>query len=81
MKHATPFLLCWVLVSPVCSQPLVRGEPVEEAIAANNRFAFDLYAKLSNGSGNVFFSPYSLSIALAMTHTGACGETGRWHQD
>ncbi len=42
---------------------------------ANNKFAFELYGKLSSGEGNVFFSPYSISTALAMTYEGAKGKT------
>jgi serpin B len=40
---------------------------------ANNKFAFDLYAALSNTETgkNVFVSPYSISSALAMTYEGA----------
>jgi serpin B len=41
---------------------------------SNNKFAFDMYAKL-NTDQNLFFSPYSLSAALAMVYEGAKGET------
>lgn len=42
----------------------------------NRRFALDLYAKLrTEQAGNLFFSPSSLSTALAMTYGGARGET------
>lgn len=46
---------------------------------ANNQFAFDLYSRLakdqkSTGS-NIFFSPISLSSALAITYEGARGKT------
>jgi serine protease inhibitor len=41
----------------------------------NNQFALDLYAKLRGADGNLFFSPYSISTALAMTRAGARGET------
>ncbi len=44
---------------------------------ASNRFAFDLYGRLRGREGNLFFSPYSLSSALAMTYAGARGETAR----
>jgi serpin B len=51
-----------------------------QAIAdANNRFALDLYAKLAadeqNRGKNLFFSPYSVHTALAMTTTGAKANT------
>jgi len=41
----------------------------------NNAFAFDLYEKLKEVEGNLFFSPYSISTALAMTYAGARGNT------
>jgi len=40
----------------------------------NLAFALDLYAEVK-GKGNVFFSPYSISTALAMTYAGAAGRT------
>lgn len=40
-------------------------------------FAFNLYGRLRGGEGNVFFSPYSVWTALAMTSAGARGETAR----
>jgi serpin B len=42
---------------------------------ANNQFAFDLYKDLRNKRGNLFFSPLSISTALAMVHAGARGLT------
>lgn len=42
---------------------------------ANNAFAFDLYRQLAREDGNLFFSPYSLSSALAMVYAGAGGQT------
>lgn len=48
---------------------------MDQVVAANNQFAFDVYAHLGRQPGNLFFSPYSLSTALAMTHAGARGET------
>ena len=41
----------------------------------SNQFAFDLYGRLRADHGNLFFSPASLSTALAMTSAGAAGET------
>ena len=43
----------------------------------NNTFALNLYGTLSDGEGNLFFSPFSISQALAMTLAGARGETER----
>lgn len=44
-------------------------------VEGNNKFALELYAKLRAREGNLFFSPYSISTALAMTYAGARGET------
>jgi len=44
-------------------------------VAGNTAFALDLYAQLKDRDGNLFFSPYSISSALAMTYAGARGET------
>ena len=50
------------------NQTLVRG---------NNEFALNLYGRLRRQEGNIFFSPYSVSSALAMTYLGARGETAK----
>src|SRR5258708_1343226 len=51
---------------------------VPSAAKGNNEFAFDLYrqlAKQAKANEKLFFSPYSISAALAMTYAGARGET------
>lgn len=51
-------------------------EGVQMVVEANNQFALEMFAQVSEqDSGNVFFSPYSVSTALAMTYEGARGET------
>lgn len=54
-----------------------RDSAVSASLAkANNQFAIDLLHKLSTrASENAFFSPYSVSAALAMTWAGARTET------
>jgi serpin B len=53
------------------------GNDIKEAVAGNSDFAFALYSKLkdSNQKGNLFFSPYSISTALALVYAGARGNT------
>jgi len=41
----------------------------------NNSFAADVYRKLAEGKGNLFFSPFSIRTALSMTYAGAAGAT------
>jgi serpin B len=54
-----------------------RGDDADVATVArsNREFALDLYGQLKGQDGNLFFSPYSISTALAMTRAGARGET------
>jgi serpin B len=44
-------------------------------VEGNNAFAFALYGQLRNRNGNLFFSPESISTALAMAYAGARGGT------
>jgi len=57
----------------------ISGDAVQSVVAANNMFAFDLYKKLvskkTNPDENVFFSPFSISSALAITYEGAKEKT------
>lgn len=48
---------------------------IAAVVAGNNRFAINLYAQLKNTEDNVFFSPYSISTALAMVYEGARAKT------
>jgi serpin B len=51
-------------------------EGIQKVVDANNKFAFDFYNEILNKEeGNLFFSPYSISVALAMTYEGAKGQT------
>jgi len=44
-------------------------------VDANNQFAFELYSRYQSKTGNIFFSPFSIFTALAMTYEGARGQT------
>jgi serpin B len=58
------------------SKPAVAGKTeIKVVVEGNNRFALAIYEKLRAEEGNLFFSPYSISTALAMTYAGARGET------
>lgn len=64
---------CWREKDP--GPPPEWSADVQAVADGNNRFALDLYGKLAEEPGNVFFSPYSVHAALAMTTTGARGTT------
>jgi serpin B len=44
-------------------------------VEGNDAFAVELYGRLRDQSGNLFFSPESISTALAMAYAGARGTT------
>lgn len=63
----------------------VDGSDIKTLAGGNTDFAFAFYGKLKDDpnitvpegepNGNLFFSPYSISTALAMTYAGARGNT------
>ncbi len=53
---------------------MVAGD-VDNLVAGNTAFSLELYSVLSGGDGNLFYSPYSISLALAMAYGGARGAT------
>jgi len=58
------------------------AQGVREVVRANNGFAFKLYSELiKTEEGNIFYSPYSIFSALAMTYEGARGETAEEMKD
>ncbi len=64
-----------VAISVMVFYSTVFAQEVNSVVDANNQFAFELYAKYKLKDGNVFFSPYSISSAVAMAYEGARGET------
>jgi serpin B len=84
--YMTGLVLALLTGLAACSQPassdVLRSDKPRTAAAVgqvdmaalvdgNNAFAFDLYRALKEAQGNLFYSPYSISQALAMTYAGA----------
>ncbi len=72
--------------SAVAESPLANTEapplnpmtkPEQEIVAANTKFGFKLFAEIlkEQKEENIFISPSSIAMALAMTYNGASGST------
>ncbi len=57
------------------SDPDIPTGDLKTLVDGNNAFALDMYQALRSEDGNLILSPYSISLALAMTFAGARGET------
>ena len=55
--------------------PAVSPDDQNQLASDNLAFAMDLYHQLASQSANLFYSPYSISQALAMVYGGARGQT------
>jgi serine protease inhibitor len=75
MQKLIPLLImiCTAFVLANGSAP----SPMQSLIDGNTVFVLDLYARLKSPSGNIFFSPYSISTCLAMVYAGARSDTER----
>ena len=52
-----------------------------ETVNGNNKFAFEIYNKYSDGDENVLISPYSISTAFSILHEGAREQTANEIKD
>jgi serpin B len=59
------------------TSPNASTADTSDLVSGNTAFALDLYQAVREGGDNLFYSPYSISLALAMTYAGARGETER----
>lgn len=78
MRHTSAAIsVCIILSITLFHCLVVAGEQKDEDILVqdNSTFAIDLFHQLHATEGNIFFSPYSVSTALAMTYAGARGNT------
>ena len=79
MSHVKPSILLLLTTATIGTVASAEEGRMSSVAEGNSQFAVDLYGKLRNQPGNLFFSPSSISTALAMTYAGrAARRPTRW---
>ena len=73
MRKTIAGLVCLIVTWNVGTSVQAQGldSEVQTLVKGNNDFALAIYQHVAAADGNRFFSPYSISNALAMTYAGA----------
>ena len=66
---------------PRVLSPAISQTDMASLVDGNSAFALNLYQALKDTDGNLFYSPYGISEALAMTYGGARGDTEKQMAD
>jgi serpin B len=89
-KIILPILLSAIMLFSACARPTygeelksnkarltpnVSAADMTALVQGNTEFSMALYKLLKENDGNIFYSPHSISEALAMTYGGARSET------
>ena len=82
MKFVPTLFVSGAVLAVLTLQPALAAQRAKASAAdqaevtkGNNAFTVDLYGRLREQKGNLFFSPESISTAFAMADAGARGET------
>ena len=73
MKRVMLFFVFWFFACFALLSPLVfsQDSELEGLVHGNTQFAIDLYQQINSEKGNLVFSPYSISLIMALTYGGA----------
>ncbi len=63
------------------TSPAVAQDEMTDLVDGNSAFAINLYQALKDTGGNLFYSPLSISEAMAMTYGGARSDTEKQMAD
>ena len=83
MKRFLHWLFIFLVATHFSLQLVSAAEDamVKKMVDDNTAFTLDLYTQLKSNEGNLFFSPFSISTALAMTYAGARENTAKQMAD